>query len=26
VDHLIVEPFNVLKVLRALDDTLKLFG
>jgi hypothetical protein len=26
VDHLIVEPFHVLRVLRALDDTLKLFS
>ncbi len=26
VDHLIIEPFNVLKVLRTLDETLKLFG
>jgi len=26
VDHLIVEPFNVLKILRALDETLKLFS
>jgi hypothetical protein len=26
VDHLVVEPFHVLSVLRTLDDTLKLFG
>lgn len=26
VDHLIVEPFKVLSVLHALDDTLKLFA
>jgi CheY-like chemotaxis protein len=26
VDHLVVEPFHVLSVLRVLDDTLKLFG
>ena len=26
IDHLIVEPFHVLSVLRVLDDTLKLFG
>jgi CheY-like chemotaxis protein len=26
VDHLIVEPFHVLSVLRTLDDTLKLFS
>ena len=26
IDHLIVEPFHVLSVLRTLDDTLKLFG
>ena len=26
VDHLVVEPFKVLGVIRALDDTLKLFS
>ena len=26
VDHLVVEPFNVLKTIRALDETLKLFS
>jgi CheY-like chemotaxis protein len=26
VDHMIIEPFNVLKVLRTLDETFKLFG
>ncbi|GLH69940.1 hypothetical protein GETHPA_14730 [Geothrix rubra] len=26
VDHLVVEPFRVLAVIRALDDTLKLFN
>jgi CheY-like chemotaxis protein len=26
VDFLVVEPFRVLSVLRALDDTLKLFS
>lgn len=26
VDYLVVEPFHVLAVLRALDETLKLFG
>ncbi|HEX9082269.1 MAG TPA: hypothetical protein VF768_08315, partial [Holophagaceae bacterium] len=26
VDHLVVEPFKVLSVLRTLDDTLKLFA
>ena len=26
VDHLVVEPLHVLKVIRTLDETLKLFG
>ncbi len=26
VDHLVVEPFNVLRVIRSVDETLKLFG
>lgn len=26
VDHLVIEPFHVLRVLRTLDETLKLFG
>jgi hypothetical protein len=26
VDHLVVDPFHVLSVLRTLDETVKLFG
>ena len=26
VDYLVVEPFHVLKVMKAVDDTLKMFG